>query len=296
MSFPPQLGQSRFVAAGPHRLHYHEYQSALTNPALPPVILISGLQASHRQWLRLAPLLSPPFRVLAFDYLGVGQSDKPEGFAYTARAQAEVIATALRALNIPRAHLVGASYGGGIVLALAGLYPELAATVTAIEGVFYWPGPMKWYGLMHHVYRAPRLGPFVFKAFYPSVKFYSLIRARFNWAEFQMVSACYTEPYASRTAWANLMLTAGEDLRFVLPRIQAPILYLSGGQSWLKPFLRPMLRYLRRQQPTARLLTIPTGAHSLNVERPRQVAEAVLNFWGSIAFDGPGDTRISVDL
>jgi len=33
---------------------------------------------------RLSPYLSPPRRVIAFDFLGWGASDKPHGYPYTA--------------------------------------------------------------------------------------------------------------------------------------------------------------------------------------------------------------------
>jgi pimeloyl-ACP methyl ester carboxylesterase len=36
---------------------------------------------------RLSPYLSPPRRVVLFDFLGWGSSDKPSGYAYTADNQ-----------------------------------------------------------------------------------------------------------------------------------------------------------------------------------------------------------------
>lgn len=49
---------------------------------------------------------------LAIDFVGFGESDKPDTFSYTVEDQADVVLQILRQLEIKRMHLVGHSLGG----------------------------------------------------------------------------------------------------------------------------------------------------------------------------------------
>ncbi|MBI3242476.1 MAG: alpha/beta hydrolase [Chloroflexi bacterium] len=275
---------SRFVTVGPHRLHYVEFPGAADSHNRPPVVLIPGLFSSHRQWARLVPFLNPPFRVLAFDYLGVGRSDKPADFSYTAASQAEVLYQAFQELEIERAHLIGASYGGGIALTLAGEHPEKVVTVTAIEGVFYWWGLMRVYHVLRLALATPLIGPLIFRLFIPLLIVVAWVRGLLilrhsPGEELRALKDCYLEPHAERRAWVNLLRTVGEDLRPNVGRVRDPILYLVGQMSHVRPFLTPALDFLRQAQPSARILFIPRGMHDLNVQLPEAIAPKILAFW-----------------
>ncbi len=78
-----------------------------------PLVLIHGIQDSHRTWRRVAPLLARHFRVLMPDLPGHGYSDRPDA-PYTLEWSAAVMAEWMRTIGVPRAHLCGHSYGGGV--------------------------------------------------------------------------------------------------------------------------------------------------------------------------------------
>lgn len=79
----------------------------------PPLVLLHGLQDSHRTWRRTAPHLAARFRVLMPDLAWHGWSGRPDA-PYTLAWHAGMIAAWMEAVGVPTAHVCGHSYGGGI--------------------------------------------------------------------------------------------------------------------------------------------------------------------------------------
>jgi hypothetical protein len=124
-----QYGMDRFVVVNDRHIHYVEAGEK------EPVLLIPGAFSTYRDWNRIIPLLSERYHLLAIDYLGVGDSDKPRsGADYRIEAQADLIVKMMDILHIPRAAIVGVSYGGGIALNIATRYPDRVNKIVCIEG------------------------------------------------------------------------------------------------------------------------------------------------------------------
>ncbi|RPI09716.1 MAG: alpha/beta fold hydrolase [Zetaproteobacteria bacterium] len=99
-------GADRFVRVGEHTIHYVEAGAGR------PILLIPGAFTTYRAWDRVLAGLSSHALVLAVDYLGIGDSDKPEsGFGYAVEEQADAIAGMLPALGLSDVTVVGASCG-----------------------------------------------------------------------------------------------------------------------------------------------------------------------------------------
>jgi pimeloyl-ACP methyl ester carboxylesterase len=112
----------------------------------PWLTLLHGFPTSSWDWAPVAQILEPRFRVLTFDFLGFGDSDKPRDHEYSIGEQANVTEALWRRLGIEETGLVGHDYGAtvaqellaraeegtfdprlnGVVLLNAGLYVELA--------------------------------------------------------------------------------------------------------------------------------------------------------------------------
>src|SRR6266508_1012349 len=69
------------VSRGPYRLYAREYQGEE-----PAIVLLHGFPDDLHLYDRLVPELAPR-RVVVFDFLGWGVSDKPSGYPYTAGNQ-----------------------------------------------------------------------------------------------------------------------------------------------------------------------------------------------------------------
>ena len=78
MNFTEQL-----VQRDGHRIYAREYAGEE-----PAIILMHGFPDNLHLYDRLVPRLSPPRRVIAFDFLGWGASDKPADYPYSAKNQA----------------------------------------------------------------------------------------------------------------------------------------------------------------------------------------------------------------
>src|SRR5207237_5539023 len=112
----------------------------------PWLTLLHGFPTSSWDWAPVARILEPSFRVLAFDFLGFGNSDKPRRHEYTIGEQADLTEALWQRLGIDETGLVGHDYGAtvaqellarlvegtpaarfrGVVFLNAGLYVELA--------------------------------------------------------------------------------------------------------------------------------------------------------------------------
>lgn len=90
----------------------------------PALLLIHGIGGNSVTWLDVMDRLVARYRVVAPDLLGHGESEKPMG-DYSLGAQAAFLRDLLGALDIPRATIVGHSFGGGIAMQLSYQHPEL---------------------------------------------------------------------------------------------------------------------------------------------------------------------------
>jgi pimeloyl-ACP methyl ester carboxylesterase len=93
-----------------------------------PVLLIMGFSWPAQMWHRLWPALSDEFRVIRFDNRGIGKSDVPPGPYTVGDMVADSIAV-LDAAGVQRAHIFGASMGGGIAQEFALTHPDRVASL-----------------------------------------------------------------------------------------------------------------------------------------------------------------------
>src|SRR5205085_8913382 len=93
-----------------------------------PLVLVHGFAGSTFDWEEsMMPALAASHRVIAFDLLGMGFSDRPEGFAYGHDAWSRQVVDILDALGLPRATIVAHSLGGAVVSIVAGEHAERVA-------------------------------------------------------------------------------------------------------------------------------------------------------------------------
>lgn len=100
----------------------------------PPLLLIHGIYAgsSSFEFRRLAPLLAQHYRVIAFDFLGCGLSDRPN-ISYTAELFVRQILDALAEFTTEPAVLLGSSLGAAFAVRAAGQADERVKAVVAIN-------------------------------------------------------------------------------------------------------------------------------------------------------------------
>ena len=95
------------------------------------VLLIHGLAGSSMNWEAIQPVLARTHDVIAPDLLGHGESAKPMG-DYSLGAFASGLRDFLAAIGVPRATIVGQSFGGGVAMQLAYQHPELCSRLVLV--------------------------------------------------------------------------------------------------------------------------------------------------------------------
>jgi pimeloyl-ACP methyl ester carboxylesterase len=113
----PQLNLSDF------ELHYEVYGNG------EPLLLIPGFAGGAWIWFRQVAPLAAKFRVITFDPRGIGQSSFGSQ-PLTIRLLADDLAALLRELQIEKAHILGASFGGFVGQEFALAYPDSTRTLS----------------------------------------------------------------------------------------------------------------------------------------------------------------------
>jgi pimeloyl-ACP methyl ester carboxylesterase len=99
-----------------------------------PVILLHGGNGSIEFWLYNIAALAAFHRVYAFDMVGSGRSDYPDG-SYSIAYQAEFLAGFITALGINSATLIGNSMGGAVALKFTSIYPDRMDKLVLVDSM-----------------------------------------------------------------------------------------------------------------------------------------------------------------
>jgi haloalkane dehalogenase len=101
----------------------------------PAIVLMHGFPDDHRIYDKLAPLLSPR-RVVVFDWLGYGRSDRADTVGSYTDAHGSELKAVLDDLGIVRAVLVGHDASGPDAVAFAIAHPERVAHLVLLNTIF----------------------------------------------------------------------------------------------------------------------------------------------------------------
>lgn len=108
------------------RIHAREHGEG------PPLVCVHGLMTTSYSYRYALEPLGARFRVLAFDLVGAGRSDKPRT-AYSADAMARSIGAVMKAYGVWGAPVVGNSMGGYLAMRLAYLEPGAMSRLACIH-------------------------------------------------------------------------------------------------------------------------------------------------------------------
>ena len=123
---------SCFIDIDGVRVHYQDAGDVNA----PAMVLIHGFASSTLVWSKVfLALANAGYRVIALDMLGYGYSAKPRNGEYTIEGQAKLLMRLLDALHIPRAIIVGSSYGGAVAATCALDYPDRVEKLILVGAV-----------------------------------------------------------------------------------------------------------------------------------------------------------------
>jgi pimeloyl-ACP methyl ester carboxylesterase len=99
----------------------------------PTIVCVHGLTANHTCWASVADVLSPAYRVIAYDLRGRGESDKPDK-GYSLALHNDDLEGLLDHFGLKKAVLVGHSLGAHIALRFAATHPERVSKLVLVDG------------------------------------------------------------------------------------------------------------------------------------------------------------------
>ena len=123
--------ETQFVTVHGHKRAYVK-AGPRDRPGAPVVLLLHGLGCDRHTWDLVIEDLAEKFVVIAPDFLGHGESDKPRG-DYSVAGYANGMRDLLTILGIDKVTIVGHSFGGGVAAQFAYQFPERTERLVLVD-------------------------------------------------------------------------------------------------------------------------------------------------------------------
>jgi pimeloyl-ACP methyl ester carboxylesterase len=262
----------------------------------PEVVLVHGSLGDYRQWTPMAAAARNRFRLTAvsrrYHWPGVAA---PAHGAYTYEVQRDDLVALLRTWRQP-VHLVGHSYGAGIVLLVALAEPALLRSLVLVEPAFNSLLPDEGPGLDdERRSRASMIAAVRERA--AAGDHAAAARALIDWVQGS------GGEFASLPAWVQAALldnavTAGPTVSHPPPRVSredlgalaVPTLVVAGEHTRL--YYRLIARQVAAAIPGARAIELAGAAHMTIVERPDDTAAVLASFFDEQEKARPRDDSV----
>lgn len=233
-----------------------------------PLVLLNGGLMTMASWDGIARSLADSFTVIRFDFRG--QLCAPGPPPADLEGHAEDLAELLEHLHIPKAHLIGTSFGGEVGLRFAATRPErtsslVVATVTDFATPEFQAGIRR----LRAACDAVAMGDDPYRLWDDMMpSFYSPAWLQRNATEL----ALRREPFAAlpprffQDLAALLSSIQHLDLRPLLSRIACPTLFIAAGAD--RVMVPDRHDELAAAVPGARLARVDGAGHALVAEDP----------------------------
>ncbi len=241
---------------GGHAVFYHDLPGKE-----PPIVFLHGLGcASSFEYpaVMAQPALSG-HRAILIDLLGAGYSGKPRVFDYSVEAHAAYLNEMLRALDLDRIVLFGHSLGGAVAICLAGLLQERISQLILSEGNLD-QSPA---GAVSRMIGTQSREKFLAEGYADL-----LARAQRKnplWG----ASLAHCLPEALWDISCSALRGGNPPWRQQLYDLALPRTYLFGERSL------PRADFDRLPEHGVRVAVIPSAGHSMGLENPAALAEAI---------------------
>jgi pimeloyl-ACP methyl ester carboxylesterase len=253
----------------------------------PWLTFLHGFPTCSWDWAKVVDDLAPHFRLLLFDFLGFGDSDKPRGHAYSLFEQSDITAALWRHFGVGETGLVAHDMGDTVALELLARQREgrLAAHVTSAlllnGGVYvdlYHPLPVQ--TLLQRPVLGAALARFIsepafarrlsatFSERYPIApaelhQHWQAICRRDGARNYHRLIRYIGERRRHRVRWEAALEHPGVPVRFVWG-LRDPV---SGAQ---------IIRHLRERAPDASIAELADVGHYPQIEVPQIISHEIL--------------------
>ena len=270
------------------------------------VIFIHGFPENHLCWKKLFKHLSSfsstPYRFIAYDLRGYGESSK-QGEATWQRFFQDHL-NIVSSLGLVNYHLVGHDWGGAIALHVSRFFPETLRSVTVLNTNF-WKTDL--FGMWHLIFlNLPFIAPIVFR-FFPEAFFNLVVVGSFKNSEAleKDVRQSYLNNFRDKESvryWIRLYRGMARSLigqycpRWLKPMLvrtkvqlpqrtdrafQVPTALIWGKKDTFNPLWvgQDIYEKLKRRGVSINFHEIEDSGHFVQEEQPELVAKELLSHW-----------------
>ncbi|WP_342676689.1 alpha/beta fold hydrolase [Methanofollis sp. UBA420] len=224
-----------------------------------PLLMIQGLgfeisaMVTEPGKSRYIDKFTDSYRVIVYDYRGVGRTDKPD-MPYTIEMLADDTIGLMDALGIRKAHIMGTSMGSQIAQTIAAKYPERVKGLVLVVG---------------------------FTRVLPLMRLIGIITTNIPGIKEKMTGWIYQQKYPPTPASFRRITDAANqcDTRELCGRIAAPTLIVNGTKDGIVPM--KITRELADGIPGARLVLVE-GDHLFVAKNPDLLITPALAFLGEV--------------
>jgi 3-oxoadipate enol-lactonase len=223
-----------------------------------PIVFLHGVGSDKSVWRPQLAHFGQERRTIAFDYPGYGDSD-PAREDTTRDDYAAVILSAMRELQVQRAHICGLSLGGVVAIAMHHAAPDACASLILADSFAIHPDGRAFYDRSMaassdlRVMAEARVDVLLAQPADPAVR------------REVVETMARIEPPAYRIGAEAVWLA---DQRDRAGEIRVPTLVVCGEQDHVTP--PPLSRELAKLIPGARYEAIEGAGHLGNLERPEE--------------------------
>jgi pimeloyl-ACP methyl ester carboxylesterase len=252
----------------------------------PWLTFLHGFPTSSMDWARVVELLKDSCRLLVFDFLGFGASDKPAGHPYSLFEQTEITDRLWLQLGINETFIVAHDYGVSVAQEFLSRHLAGRQIVADIKGVTFLNGglyrrevkPI----LVQKLLRKPVVGPLIARLSNGPLFKRSL---RSIIAPGHQISAAELELHwqAMKRAGGHKQLSRliyymterdqhGDRWEEALENAPVPVSFIWGQQD---PISGPLAPVIRARLPRAPFHELPDAGHYPQWETPEKVTELI---------------------
>lgn len=214
----------------------------------PVMLFLHGWGGSAKSFLPVYQAFSAWFRVIAIDFPGFGESDRPAE-VWGVGEYADFVHRFLRKLDIDKAHIVAHSFGGRVTIWLASEHPEIVDKITLVDAAGIKPRrPLKYY-----------VKVYTFKTF---KKLYNLglLGPRREERMQRLYGMFGSRDYQEAGPMRQIMVrVVNQDLRHLLSSIPCPTLLIWGENDTATPVRDAKL--MEQLIPDAGLVVLEHAGH-----------------------------------
>lgn len=246
-----------------------------------PLILLHGFPETMQTWRQNVPALAEHFEVHAFDWPGMGRSDRPHPWHYNPRGFADFLEAFMDEIGVSRADVIAGGMSVPAALIFALQHPERVDRLVVFDGpALFRPGLMGWSmrALMNPgpgdllMFAFPRTGLRLAlqRGFHGSVR---LPREVYEDYKHQI------EDVDTRQAVLQFHRTMQDELEWIalnVSRLEAPLMIVWGDRDTLID--RMMGQDLQTLVPRSRLEIIHRCGHFPNEEAAGEFNRLVYEF------------------